>query len=160
MSIMLTKLEIIDQILHLIQKTSIYDPEYERVATLPFEEGYIGDLSPVVRVGEQDCELAMYERGVKMLSKRTKDTVEVVFWILEDTIHTIAHLKLLQKYKVDNVTTHLKYTKDEIQEMKDMINESFLQIGGQYEEWHKAGKRKELESSNPGRNAGKCTERS
>ncbi|WP_456289942.1 immunity 63 family protein [Paenibacillus sp. AK002] len=155
MSIMLTKLELIDRILHLLHKTSIYDPEYERVATLPFEEGYIGDLSPVVRVGEQDCELAMYERGVQMLSKRTKDPDEVVFWILEDTIHTIAHLKLLEKYKVDNVTTHLKYTKDEIQEMKDMINESFLQFGGQYEQWHKAGKRNELESPDPGRNAGK-----
>ncbi|MGG3505048.1 immunity 63 family protein [Paenibacillus lautus] len=160
MSNMLTKQEMIDRILHLLHKTSMYDSEYERVATLPFEEGYIGDLSPVVRVGEQDYELAMYERGVQMLSKRTKDTDEVIFWILEDTIHTIAHIKLLQKYKVDNVNTHLKYTKDEIQEMTDMIHESFLQIGGQYEEWHKAGKRKELESPNPGRNAGKGTERS
>ncbi|MEC0205632.1 hypothetical protein P4H39_23775 [Paenibacillus lautus] len=37
----------IDRIHHLLHKTSIYDPEYERVATLPFEEGYIGDLNPV-----------------------------------------------------------------------------------------------------------------
>lgn len=160
MSIMLTKQEMIDRILHLLHKTSIYDPEYKRMVTQPFEEDYIGDLNPVVRVEERNYEVAMYERGVQMLSKRTKDADEVIFWILEDTIHTIAHIKLLLKYKVDNVNTHLKYTKDEIQEMTDMINESFVQIGGKYEEWHKAGKRKELESPNPGRNAGKGIERS
>lgn len=150
MSMMLTKQEMIDRVLHLLHKTSIYDHGYERMVTQPFEEDYIGDLNPVVRVGERNYEVAMYERGVQMLSKRTKDADEVIFWILEDTVHTMAHLKLLQKYKVDNVTTHLKYTKDKVREMTDMINESFLQIGGKYEEWHKAGKRKELENPNSG----------
>jgi hypothetical protein len=44
---MLTKQEMIDRIHHQLHKTSIYDPEYKRMVTQPFEEDYIGDLYPV-----------------------------------------------------------------------------------------------------------------
>ncbi|KAE8558691.1 immunity 63 family protein, partial [Paenibacillus polymyxa] len=104
------------------------------------------DLSPHVKVGKQGYTLQMYERGVQMLNKLTKDVEDVMYWIIEDTIHIIAHLNLLRKYKVDNRNTHLKYTKEIMKELTTEINKAFYEIGGIYQEWHEANRRATLEN--------------
>ncbi|CAH8711503.1 immunity 63 family protein [Paenibacillus thiaminolyticus] len=139
--------EITARIIRLLQHTSIYDDSYENMVTQPFQQDYIGDLSPCVRIRDHAYELVMYERGVQMLRKSTKNVDDVIYWILEDTVSTIAHVKLLHKYKADNVNTRLRYTKEIIQELTSTVNQAFHDIGGIYEEWHKAGRRRELESN-------------
>ncbi|MDQ0493381.1 Imm63 family immunity protein [Paenibacillus brasilensis] len=42
-----------------------------------------------------------------MLNKLTTDVEDVMYCIIEDTIHIIAHLNLLRKYKVDHTTPPL-----------------------------------------------------
>lgn len=144
-----TELEITNMIFRTLRLTSIYDDSYEKMVTQPFQPDYYGDLSPCVRIGEHAYELVMYERGVQMLSKTTKHVDDVIYWILEDTLNTIAHVKLLRKYKADNVNTRLTYTKDIVNELTTMVNQAFHDIGGIYEEWHKAGRRSQLESNRP-----------
>lgn len=138
--------EVTSMIFDLLQLTSIYDNAYSNMVTQPFQHDYYGDLTPCVRIRDTAYEIVMYERGVQMLCKTTKDVEDVIYWVLEDTIHTICYVKLLNKYKVDNVKTHLSYTKEIKNEHTTMIDQAFQDIGGVYLEWHKAGRRAQLES--------------
>ncbi|MEB4784113.1 immunity 63 family protein [Paenibacillus jamilae] len=134
--------EIIEMTVKLLEQTSMYEEQYEQYVSRPFRTGFYDDLSPHVKVGKQGYTLQMYERGVQILNKLTKDVEDVMYWIIEDTIHIIAHLNLLRKYKVDNRNTHLKYTKEIMKELTTAINK----IGGIYQEWHEANRRATLEN--------------
>jgi len=138
--------EVTSMIFGLLQSTSIYDDSYSNMVTQPFQPDYYGDLTSCVRIRDTAYEIVMYERGVQMLCKTTKDVEDVIYWVLEDTIHTISYVKLLNKYKVDNVKTHLSYSKEIRSEHTTMIDQAFQDIGGVYLEWHKAGRRAQLES--------------
>ncbi|KKD52479.1 immunity 63 family protein [Paenibacillus sp. P2(2022)] len=138
--------EIIEMTVKLLEQTSMYEEQYEQYVSRPFRTGFYDDLSPHVKVGKQGYTLQMYERGVQMLNKLTKDVEDVMYWIIEDTIHIIAHLNLLRKYKVDNRNTHLKYTKEIMKELTTEINKAFYEIGGIYQEWHEANRRATLEN--------------
>ncbi|MGQ4681129.1 Imm63 family immunity protein [Paenibacillus polymyxa] len=138
--------EIIEMTVKLLEQTSMYEEQYEQYVSRPFRTGFYDDLSPHVKVGKQGYTLQMYERGVQMLNKLTKDVEDVMYWIIEDMIHIIAHLNLLRKYKVDNRNTHLKYTKEIMKELTTEINKAFYEIGGIYQEWHEANRRATLEN--------------
>ncbi|BFH14322.1 immunity 63 family protein [Paenibacillus melissococcoides] len=72
-----TEREITASIIRLLRLTSIYDDSYEKMVTQPFQQDDLGDLSPCVRIREHAYELVMYERGVQMLSKTTKNVDDV-----------------------------------------------------------------------------------
>ncbi|KAF6561226.1 immunity 63 family protein [Paenibacillus sp. EKM202P] len=138
--------EIIDMTIKLLEQTSMYEEQYEQYVRRPFRTDFYDDLSPYVKVGKQGYTLQMYERGVQMLNKLTQDVEDVMYWIIEDTIHIIAHLNLLRKYKVDNQNTHLKYTKEIMKELTTAMNNAFYEIGGIYQVWHEANRRAMLEN--------------
>ncbi|MGO4953485.1 hypothetical protein C5G87_06400 [Paenibacillus peoriae] len=138
--------ELIDMTIKLLEQTSIYEEQYEQYVRRPFRTDFYDDLSPYVQVGKRGYTLQMYERGIQMLNKLTKEEEDVIYWIIEDTIHIIAHLNLLRKYKVDNINTHLKYTKEITKELTTAMNKAFYEIGGIYQEWHEANRRGALEN--------------
>ncbi|KAF6569835.1 Imm63 family immunity protein [Paenibacillus sp. SEL3] len=138
--------ELIDMTIKLLEQTSIYEEQYEQYVRRPFCTDFYDDLSPYVQVSKRGYTLQMYERGIQMLNKLTKEEEDVIYWIIEDTIHIIAHLNLLRKYKVDNINTHLKYTKEIMKELTTSMNKAFYEIGGIYQEWHEANRRATLEN--------------
>ncbi|MGG0813403.1 Imm63 family immunity protein [Paenibacillus alvei] len=142
---MYSESELTNMIFRILRTTSIYNDIYANMVTQPFQLDYYGDLTPCVRIRENEYEIVIYERGVQMLSKKTKNVDDVIYWIVEEAIHTIAHVKLLHKYKADNVNTHLSYSKEIMNELRTMVDHAFQEMGGIYQEWHKAGRRKQLE---------------
>ncbi|MED0850801.1 Imm63 family immunity protein [Bacillus altitudinis] len=88
----------------------------------------------------------LYERGIKVLHKRTKEADEVVYWILEDTIFLSVYLDMMRQYQVDNIHTHLPNDPSIHKQIVERVHESFRAIGGLYEKWHHEGKRASIET--------------
>ncbi|MCY9543901.1 hypothetical protein M5X00_11995 [Paenibacillus alvei] len=43
------------------------------------------------------------------------------------------------------MNTHLSYSKEIMNELITMVDHAFQEMGGIYQEWHKAGRREQLE---------------
>ncbi|WP_338539913.1 Imm63 family immunity protein [Paenibacillus tundrae] len=146
MSHLLNKQEIADALAELLKHTSLPPDQLAGNINRLFE-AFKWEGVPYVEVGKTAYIVTIYERGMPMLKKRLKQTDEVLYWLLEDIIFTIAHVELMKRHGVDNVHTHLKYTEAVYAELNSDVKEAFQQIGGVYLHWHESGKRRELEQS-------------
>ncbi|MEW4370096.1 Imm63 family immunity protein [Paenibacillus kandeliae] len=141
----LTAEQLIDKIDELLQRTDTYRERQREMAASAFDPSWYGDLQPHIQVNNDHYLLELYERGSNMMSKQTTQTDDVIYWILEDVIFSNAYILLMEKYKVDNITTHLKLTPDIMTELDGMVNAAFDRIGGVYQQWHQQGRRHQIE---------------
>lgn len=133
--------QIIEKITTLLQKTTIYDQQHHmKWVRAPFFDQEPFELSPYVQITDKGYVLQMYERNVQMLNKLTTDVDDVVYWILEDTIHLILHTDRLQRQQDSSYTA-----RDEIS-IEEQANQAFSEIGGIYEQWHHQHRRSTLET--------------
>ncbi|WP_431088633.1 hypothetical protein [Paenibacillus sp. 8b26] len=85
---MYSEQEIIDLTIKLLERTSMYEDQYEQYVSRPSRTDFYDDLSPYVQVGERGYTLLMYERGVQMLKqkklKKQLTITQVKFKIISD----------------------------------------------------------------------------
>ncbi|AOZ89781.1 hypothetical protein BK049_14430 [Bacillus xiamenensis] len=147
MNHILQKDELIKHIKTCLKKTALPQDIYEPYIARPFQTtGFFDDLSPYIEIESHGYILIQYERGVKVLNKRTKEADEVIYWILEDTIFLTVYLDMMRQYQVDNIQTHLPNDPSIHQQIVERVNEAFRAIGGLYEKWHHEGKRASIET--------------
>ncbi|CAI6055970.1 hypothetical protein PAECIP112173_01587 [Paenibacillus sp. JJ-100] len=144
MSKVLTMHELTERLLQLLSKT-VYSKEQMESYVNRLGESFKWEGVPYVELGETCYIVTIYERGVPSLTKKLEQVEEVLYWLLEDMIFTTAHVTLLNKYGVDNLTTHLKYTNEVWRELEENVQAAFEMIGEPYLTWHQEGKRRELE---------------
>ncbi|MCY7453785.1 Imm63 family immunity protein [Bacillus altitudinis] len=147
MNQILQKDELIKRIDSCLKKTSLPQDIYEPYIARPFQTtGFFDDLSPYIEIDPAGYILIQYERGIKVLHKRTKEADEVVYWILEDTIFLTVYLDMMRQYQVDNIHTHLPNDPSIHKQIVERVHESFRAISGLYEKWHHEGKRASIET--------------
>ncbi|MGE6628950.1 Imm63 family immunity protein [Bacillus sp. NPDC077027] len=140
--------QLIERILECLKKTPLDEDVYRRYMKRPFQKaGLLEDLSPYVKIDARGYILLQYERGIEVLRKRTNDAEEVIYWILEDTIFITVYLGMMKCYGVDQVHTHFPNDPRIHKEIVEAVNDAFRAIGGQYEKWHKEGRRTMIETS-------------
>ncbi|WP_339309839.1 MULTISPECIES: Imm63 family immunity protein [Paenibacillus] len=144
MSNMLSKQQLADILLQLLERTSLRREQMQNYVNRLFET-FKCDGVPYVENGEDAYIVRIYERGFVTLEKRVKQPDEVIYWMLEDIIFTATHVGLLERYGVDNKQTHLNYTNEVMNELNRGVQEAFQQIGDPYLHWYLKGKRQELE---------------
>ncbi|MCY7617676.1 immunity 63 family protein [Bacillus pumilus] len=143
----LQKDELIKRIDTCLQMTSLPRDIYEPYIARPFQtSGFFDDLSPYIQIDSSGYILIQYERGMKMLHKRTKVADEVIYWILEDIIFLTVYIDMMRKHQVDNIQTHLPNDPSIHQQIVERVNESFRAISGLCEQWHHEGKRASIET--------------
>lgn len=139
-----TSQQFIAQIMTHLQCTDLpHDNLYKMVEAL-FDETHYPDLVPHIIVEPTSYRLQLHERGILIQERRTVQTKDVIYLVLEQVIHDSAYVMLLKKYSKDNITTHLKHTPEITGELMSIIHQAFKQIGGIYDEWHQARRFKEL----------------
>ncbi|WP_411342730.1 Imm63 family immunity protein [Paenibacillus sp. WLX1005] len=137
--------QLIQTIDELLQRTDTYRERQRQMAAAAFDPSWYGDLQPHIQVQHDGYLLELYERGVNMMSKKTTEADDVIYWILEDVIFSHSYVLLMETYNVDNITTHLRLTPEITAELDGMVNAAFDSIGGVYQQWHQQGRRSELE---------------
>ncbi len=140
--------DLVEELLSLLSRT-VYPREQMESYVNRLGETFKWEGVPYVEIDDDYYIVTIYERGVPSLTRKLKQTEEVLYWLLEDMIFTAAHVNLLKKYGVDNVHTHLDYTSEVWQEIENNVRAAFENIGEPYLSWHLGGKRHELESYQP-----------
>ena len=144
MTLIYTESQLIQQIIDLLQLTDIYQENHPEMVASAFSHTWRGDLEPHIEVEPERYRIQLYERGILSVDRPTLEAADVIYFVLEDIIYATVHIGLLRKYKVNNRDQHLQYTADVLAEISEGVDHAFHQIGGIYEQWHRAGRRHEL----------------